>query len=179
MRPYILGIDTETTGLNPEKGDRIIEIALIKYDFDGALVDKYTQRIDPEREIDPKAQAVHGISYADLIGCPKFSDIATVVSETMREASLLIAHNFAFDGPFITSELVKSSTPVPSTPSFCTMENGRWATFDGKLPKLAELCMSLGVRYDQAAAHAADYDVLVMMECFFKAKERGFFKVDL
>lgn len=179
MRPYLLGVDTETTGLEVDKGDKIIEIALIQYDFDGKQIDKYIQRIDPEREINAKAQAVHGISYSDLVGSPKFVDVAPVVSELMREASLLIAHNFAFDGPFITTELSNAGAPVPATRSFCTMENGRWATFDGKLPKLAELCMSLGVTYNPAAAHAADYDVHVMMQCFFKAKARGFFKVDL
>ncbi|MDI7718444.1 exonuclease domain-containing protein [Acinetobacter baumannii] len=76
MIPYILGVDTETTGLEVENGDKIIEIALIKYDLDGAKLEEFVQRIDPERNIDPKAQAVHGISYSDLIGCPKFVDIA-------------------------------------------------------------------------------------------------------
>ncbi len=66
MIPYILGVDTETTGLEVENGDKIIEIALIKYDLDGAKLEEFVQRIDPERNIDPKAQAVHGISYSDL-----------------------------------------------------------------------------------------------------------------
>ncbi|KAA0671905.1 DNA polymerase III subunit epsilon, partial [Acinetobacter baumannii] len=56
MIPYILGVDTETTGLEVENGDKIIEIALIKYDLDGAKLEEFVQRIDPERNIDPKAQ---------------------------------------------------------------------------------------------------------------------------
>lgn len=57
MIPYILGVDTETTGLEVDNGDKIIEIALIKYDLDGAKLEEFVQRIDPERNIDPKAQA--------------------------------------------------------------------------------------------------------------------------
>lgn len=179
MIPYILGVDTETTGVELDKGDKIIEIALIKYDFDGKKIDEYVRRIDPERSINPKAQAVHGIAYSDLIGCPKFEDLAGEVAERVNEASLLIAHNFAFDGPFIATELKQSGYEVDLVSSFCTMENGRWATFDGKYPKLAELCRALGVDYDTSAAHAASYDVDVMMQCFFKARQRGFFQVDL
>ncbi|UAB18190.1 3'-5' exonuclease [Acinetobacter baumannii] len=179
MIPYILGVDTETTGLEVDNGDKIIEIALIKYDLDGAKLEEFVQRIDPERNIDPKAQAVHGISYSDLIGCPKFVDIAEEVASIVNHASLLVAHNFAFDGPFIATELKRAGITPKKVSSFCTMEYGRWATFDGKYPKLADLCFSLGVEYDASAAHAASYDVDVMMQCFFKARERGFFQVEV
>lgn len=175
MQPYILGFDTETTGVNPENGDKIIEIALIGYDLAGNKISEYIKRIDPERPIDPKAQAVHGIAYADLVGCPKFADVAQEISDLIQGASLIVAHNFKFDGAFITAELSNAGVKVPQTPSFCTMENGRWACFDGKYPKLGELCFVLGVNYDPSAAHAASYDVEVMIECFFKAYKRGMY----
>lgn len=175
MSEYFLGLDTETTGVNPEKGDRIIEIALIKYDLEGNRIGDFIQRVDPECAINPAAQAVHGIAYADLVGMPKFADIADTVYEMMQGASLLIAHNFQFDGKFITSELIKAERRVPIAPSFCTMENSRWACFDGKMPKLMEVCFALGVEYDKAKAHAASYDVEVMMECFFRSYERGLY----
>lgn len=92
-------------------------------------------------------------------------------------ADMLIAHNMAFDLPFISMELARINQPIPSKGAFCTMENGRWATFNGKSPKLSELCFALDVSYDQAAAHAADYDVEVMMQCFFKCVYRGVFKL--
>ena len=164
----IIGLDTETTGLEQEKGHRIIEIALLTYDLETrALEDKWVQRIDPERAVDPGAQAVHGIGYSDLVGQPKWEDVAGEIARRLGTAQLLIAHNMGFDGPFIAAELMRVGIDVPNVHSLCTMENARWACPDGKLPKLGELCFALKTPYDPAKAHAADYDVSVMMDCFF------------
>ena len=173
----VCGLDTETTGLSQENGDKIIEVALLTYDWNSReLIDRYVQRIDPQRAIDPKAQAVHKISYEELVGCPVWDDVVEDVRSRMAKADLLIAHNMAFDGPFLAGEIARVGLAVPKTPSFCTMENGRWACFDGKLPKLMELCEALGVAYDPDAAHSASYDVEVMMDCFWRAFDRGFFQ---
>lgn len=171
----IIGLDTETTGLDQEKGHRIIEIAMLTYELDGTLVDRWVQRIDPQRSIDPGAQAAHGISYTELVGQPKWEDVAEEVQRRVGTADLLVAHNMGFDGPFIAAELQRVGLQVPNVPSLCTMENARWACPDGKLPRLGELCFALGVDYDPAKAHAADYDVQVMMASFFRAYERGFY----
>ena len=178
MTFLINGIDTETTGVDQPKGDRIIEIAILTFDFaTRKLVDRYTQRIDPERPISPGAQAVHGISYSDLVGQPKWEDVAPEVGRRLDAAPLAIAHNMDFDGPFIAGEMVRVGLPPPNPVAFCTMQNGRWATFDGKSPKLAELCFALGVPYDPAKAHEASYDTAVMMACFFRGLDRGFFQL--
>ncbi len=174
----IIGLDTETTGLEQEKGHRIIEIALLTYDLDSrALIDKWVQRIDPERSIDPGAQAAHGISYSELVGQPKWEDVAEEVARRLSTAELLVAHNMGFDGPFIGAELHRVGQEVPDVHSLCTMENARWACPDGKLPRLGELCFAMGVDYDPAKAHAAEYDVNVMMDCFFRGLERGFYQL--
>lgn len=173
-------LDTETTGVDQAKGDKIIEIALLTYDLESkVLIDTYVQRIDPDRPIDPSAQAVHGISNEMLFGMPKWEEVVDTILMRLDRADLLVAHNFNFDGPFIAGELVRVGKRVPLTPSFCTMENGRWATFNGKSPKLAELCFALGVDYDPTAAHAADYDTDVTAQCLFKGIERGFFTIPL
>jgi len=170
------GLDLETTGVDQAKGDRIIEVAILTYDFaTRKMVDKYVQRIDPERPIAAAAQAVHGIAYSDLVGSPKWDAVAPEVARRLQMAPLAVAHNMDFDGPFIAGELVRLGLPVPNIQPFCTMQNGRWATFDGKSPKLKELCFALGVDYDDAKAHAADYDTAIMMECFFKGFDRGFY----
>ncbi|HEH4354590.1 exonuclease domain-containing protein [Acinetobacter baumannii] len=172
------GFDTETTGLEQADGHRIIEVAILSYDSDTRqLVDKYVQRIDPERPIDPKAQAVHGIDYSQLIGCPKWEQVAPTVHHLLSTADVVIAHNIDFDMPFTQAELRRVGSLLPPVRQFCTMENGRWATFDGKSPKLGELCFALNIDYDPNAAHAADYDVDVMMQCFFAGLDRGFYKI--
>jgi len=173
--PKIAFLDTETTGLFAED-QRIIEIAILTYDSGSRkLVDSYVQRIDPERAIEAKAQAVHGISYESLAGEPKMKDVANTISTKIDATALVVAHNAAFDVPFIGMELHRVGAPLPSVPSFCTCENGRWATPDGKLPNLRELCFALGVDYDPSKAHGAEYDVQVMAECFFRGVDRGFF----
>lgn len=175
----ITGVDIETTGLHQEKGARIIEIALLSYDMSTKkLVDSFVQRIDPMCPIDAGAQAVHGIDYNDLIGEPEWKDVVQTVCDKIAGSDLLIAHNVAFDCPFIAAEIARMGLSVPKTDAFCTMENGRWATFDGKLPKLSELCFALDVDYDAETAHAADYDVIVMMDCLFKGINRGAFAID-
>jgi DNA polymerase III subunit epsilon len=174
----VMGIDTETTGLEQEKGHRIVEIALLSYDFDSrTLVDRYVQRIDPERSIDPGAQAAHGISYSELVGQPKWEDVAEDIAKRIGKIDLLVAHNMGFDGPFVAAELLRVGYQPPDVHSLCTMENARWACPDGKLPRLGELCFALGVEYDRAKAHAAEYDIDVTMACFFRGLERGFYKL--
>lgn len=171
----VVGLDIETTGLDAATGDKIIEIAMITME-NGVLVDKYCKRVDPKRPIDPKAQAVHGISYAELVGCPTFEEIADEVHERIAAADRVIIHNADFDAPFVAIELNNCGKELPSVDVFCTMQNARWATPDGKYPKLGELCFAMDVDYDPDAAHAALYDVGVMLKCYFRALRQGFFK---
>lgn len=176
----ITGLDTETTGLDPDKGHRIVEIAICHYDIaTRQQVDRFVQRIDPQRPIDADAQRVHGIAYTDLVGCPTWDDVAQRVSDELQRSDLIVIHNRDFDAPFITKELGRVAVAMPDVPTFCTMENGRWACFDGKNPRLEELCFALRVNYDPGLAHAADYDVDVMIQCYFKALDRGFYDMPL
>lgn len=173
----IVGLDLETTGLDVDKGDKIIEVAILSYDGNiQRLYDTYVKRVDPERAISPKAQEIHGISYESLVGSPKWKDISQDVLEKLSKADLIVIHNAAFDAPFIATQLLEAGRKLPQMNIFCTMENGRWATPNGKLPNLGELAFSLGVEYDPSKAHGADYDVRVLMACFFKGFNRGFFK---
>lgn len=181
MSQFLLSaLDIETTGLEQAAGHRIIEIAILHFDFQTRqLVDEFVQRIDPQRPIDADAQNVHGIAYDDLVGCPTWETVAPRVSAELQRSGVMIAHNMDFDGPFIAQELIRVGQPIPSADAYCTMANGRWACFDGKFPKLEELCFALGVPYDRAEAHAARYDVMRMMDCYFKGLDRGFFQAPI
>lgn len=174
----ITGLDTETTGLKQEEGHRIIEIAMLTYRYaTREVVDKLVLRINPERPIDPGAQAVHGISFGELVDCPTWKDVAEQVSAFMARSDVLVAHNAGFDMPFIVNELLRVGVDVPDVEVFDTLD-ARWATPLGKKPNLGELCFALDVPYDKSEAHAAEYDVAVMMQSFFKGVDLGFFKLD-
>jgi DNA polymerase-3 subunit epsilon len=171
-------LDTETTGLKQEKGAKIIELALLTYDLTTRkLEDVWVQRFDPQQPIEPGAQAVHGISYEELVGCPIWEDTADEIVRRMSALDLAVAHNMGFDGPFIAGELIRVGRKVPDVYSLCTMENARWACPDGKMPRLGELCFALGVPYDTSKAHGAEYDCEVTAECFFRGLERGFYEL--
>lgn len=175
----IVGCDTETTGLDFFKGDRIIEVCFGIYQADLLGIHHLktiNQRINPQRAIAAEAQAVHGISYEDVKASPTWLDFAPTAKKILDRADMLVIHNAEFDESFLQGEMDRVGMPVGRRiPSFCTMENGRWATFDGKKPSLRELCWSLGIDYDPSAAHAADYDVTKMMECYSKAVVQGLF----
>jgi DNA polymerase-3 subunit epsilon len=176
----VSGYDTETTGLKWVDGHRIIEVGLLHYDFDTRKpVDKFVTRIDPERAIDAKAQAVHGIAYDDLVGMPKWVDVAPKLVEELNKSDLIVMHNGGFDAPFTNGELKRLGLHVkPDLIGFCTLTHARWATPDGKSPRLGELCFALNLPYDPSLAHGAEYDVERMMACFFAGVERGFYKPD-
>lgn len=173
----LAGIDIETTGLAQPGGDRIIEIAM---DFreltTGARRGTFVTRINPERGIDPDAQAIHHIAIEDLIGKPLWGEVAPKVHALMARARVLVAHNGeGFDLPFIGHELLRAGLPMPEVGLVDTMLQARWATADGSLPNLRALCFACGVEYDTEKAHAALYDVEVMLDCFFRMHPRGLF----
>jgi DNA polymerase III subunit epsilon len=179
----IAGYDLETTGLNaPEH--RIIEVALKAYRFDptdplGAVaVGKLVQRIHPERNIEAKAQAVHGITLTDLVGKPTFDQVAPKLSAALNKCDVVVAHNgLDFDFPFTVRELERVGCDIPDFEPFDTMVNGRWATPYGKVPNLRELCFACDEPYNPAEAHAAEYDVDRMMKCFFFGIAHGHFRL--
>ncbi|EED7542552.1 3'-5' exonuclease [Salmonella enterica subsp. enterica] len=180
MTKIVGGIDIESTGLDYSSGHKIIEIAIARYDLDTHThIDSLEMRFNPRRSIDPKAQAVHGISLEKLVAEPLLADHAKDVAAYMAQCQIWVAHNGeAFDIPFIRHEFASYGVKLPSVPIVDTMLDGLWATEDGKRPRLEELAFSLGFIYDREKAHGALYDTDLMMQCFFKAREKyGFFKL--
>lgn len=175
---HINGLDLETTGLlAPEH--RIIECCISRYVWDGKVLDKIdnkTWRIDPRRPIDAKAEAVHKITANDLIGCPVFEDVADEIVRELNNAPICVGHNFMeFDGPFVAQELERVGVALPDFEPYDTMLEGRWATAMGNVPNLGALCFACGIDYDEDQAHAAEYDVHCMMQCYEYGLRRGVF----
>ena len=102
MRQVVL--DTETTGLEPEKGHRVVELGAVEI-VDRQLTGNHVQfYIDPEREIDDAAYDVHGLDNAFLAGKPKFAEVATDFLAFVADAEVIM-HNAPFDVSFINYEL--------------------------------------------------------------------------
>lgn len=177
--PIALGLDIETTGLDPVD-DRIIELCLIKVDTDtGAELGEKTWLFNPGRPIDPAAQAVHGITFERVAMEPMLDKtLAEEIALWLSECAFWIGHNGAgFDVPFIRNELFRHGVAMPERPIVDTMLDSRWATHNGKYPNLGELCFAMGVPYDPSQAHGATYDVRVMNQCALRAMKQGFLKV--
>ena len=174
----LTGIDLETTGIDHSKGERIIEISMLKVDSKDwlGLWKHYDARCNPRRHIQPGATAVHHITDDMLEGEPYFEDIADDILKFIEGTDILVAHNMDFDGPFLASELDRISKDVEGSPKlFCTMQNRRWATASGKLPNLGELCFACGISYDSEEAHAASYDTDRMMQCLKEGLAQGWY----
>jgi len=104
MRQIVL--DTETTGLEVEQQHRMIEIGCVEI-INRRLTGRYFHRyLNPERDIDPGAQQVHGLSRERLAKEPKFAEVHDELVEFVRDAELII-HNAAFDVAFLNAEIAR------------------------------------------------------------------------
>jgi DNA polymerase III epsilon subunit-like protein len=106
-----LVIDTETTGLDPHE-DRIVEIAAVLFEA-GAIVERFSTRVNPGRTIPAEATAVHGISDADVADAPTFAEAWLLVCKMAESAILTCAYSQKFDRDFCRAELVRAELPQP------------------------------------------------------------------
>jgi len=100
-------LDTETTGLNPKLGDRIIEIGCVELLSRRISERHFHTYLNPEREVELGATRVHGLTREDLATKPKFAEVAPVFLEFIRGAELII-HNADFDIEFLNMELARA-----------------------------------------------------------------------
>lgn len=177
----VCGLDLESTGLDWEKGARIIEVCAIVWRVqDRRELLNFTRRINPDgARIEAKAQAVHGISAADLVAAPKFSAVSKPLLSILNGVDLIFTFNGeSFDIPFLVHELINAGeTPPSNIMHMDLMREGMGASFDSKPPSLREMCWALGVEYDLTQAHQAVYDVRVMGQCLFRGLDEGYFKL--
>ena len=103
-------VDVETTGLTPQLGDRVCEIALVRFRGDREL-GRFQSLVNPQRPISAGAFAVNGIRDQDVVDAPIFAEIAPTVLDMLDE-STLVAHNAPFDLSFLVSEFQICSLPL-------------------------------------------------------------------
>ncbi len=168
MRQIIL--DTETTGLDPSEGHRIIEIGCVELINRRASNNRYQQYIDPGREIDRGAMEVHGITNAMLAGKPAFADIAKDLLEFIKGAELII-HNAPFDVGFLNNEFsLMANGKAPSrVEDFCsvvdTLKLAR-GMHPGQKNDLNSLCRRYNVDNSQRTLHGALLDAEILADVY-------------
>ncbi|MDA1108021.1 MAG: DNA polymerase III subunit epsilon [Proteobacteria bacterium] len=166
MRQIIL--DTETTGLEPSQGHRIIEIGCVELVDRRKTGNTFHYYLQPDRAIDPGASEVHGITDEQLVGKPRFSDVVDKFVEFVRGAELVI-HNAAFDIGFLNHELAllgaeRGAITDHCTVS-CTLQLAR-SLHTGQKNNLDSLCKRYSVDNSQRAYHGALLDAEILAEVY-------------
>ena len=166
MRQIVL--DTETTGLEPDLGHRIIEIGcveLVNRRPTGRTFHKY---LNPERDIDEGAAAVHGISRADLEGKPKFADVVEELV-TFIDGAELVIHNAAFDVAFLDAELVRIQGQQRAIAKLCrvldTLALAR-SMHPGQRNNLDALCKRYSIDNSRRELHGALLDARILADVY-------------
>ena len=171
MRQIVL--DTETTGLDPTLGHRIIEIAAIEMVNRRITGRDYHCYVNPEREIDPGAMEVHGISNEFLADKPRFADIAPDFLKFIEGGELII-HNAPFDVAFLNAELEQLGREAVT--EFCEMVTDTLKIarelHPGKRNSLDALCERYAIDNSARTLHGALLDTRLLAEVYL-AMTRG------
>lgn len=162
-------LDTETTGLSPESGDRIIEIGcveLVNRRLTGRKIHFY---VNPERRNSTDAYAVHGLSDEFLADKPLFEHIVDELIEFCRDAEIVI-HNAAFDIGFLDAELLRIGRPPFLEHGVRVIDSLSMArdSFPGKSNSLDALCKRFEVNNAMRELHGALLDAGLLAEVYIR-----------
>lgn len=165
MRKVIL--DTETTGLDFRTGDRVIEIGCVELRGRQLTGQRFHAYLNPEREIDPGAIAIHGLTNEFLADKPKFAEVVADFMEFIRGADLVI-HNAAFDVGFLNNELGLLKQDGIEQLCHEVIDTLRMAREmrPGKKNNLNALCAEFGVDNSGRQLHGALLDAELLAEVY-------------
>ncbi len=160
-------LDTETTGLDPKNGDRLIEIGCVELINRMPTGQEFHVLINPERDVPLEAQAVHGISTAQLKDKPLFAAIAADFLAFIGSDTLVI-HNANFDIGFLNAELVRVRRPVISMVRVVdTLAMARRKHPAGP-NTLDALCKRYGIDMSRRVKHGAIIDSLLLADVYLE-----------
>jgi DNA polymerase-3 subunit epsilon len=167
--------DTETTGLDPLTGDRIIEVAALELINDLPTGRHFHALIDPQRDIPPEASRVHGFTNGDLAGKPLFADVARPLAEFFGD-SKLIAHNAPFDFGFLDMEFSRTGLPALSRGRMIDSLALAKLRFPGMPNSLDALCRRFSIDLSARTTHNALLDCKLLAEVYLEltgGRQRG------
>lgn len=175
--PREIILDTETTGLDPRGGHRLIEIACVELDDLIPTGRSFHRYIDPERDIDTEAERVHGLTARFLTGKPRFAD-AEVMEAFLEfvEGATLIAHNAAFDRDFINAELERAGRAGFSEARWIDTLSLAQKRFPGMYNSLDALCKRFKISLTEREKHGALIDAKLLANVYLElrgGRERG------
>jgi DNA polymerase-3 subunit epsilon len=166
-------LDTETTGLDPQQGHRVIEVAAVEMIGRRLTSNRFHRYINPERDSDPGALQVHGLTTEFLQDKPKFREVASELLEYLRGAQLII-HNAAFDVGFLNHEL--SLLGLPPVTECCAeiVDSLKMARelHPGKRNSLDALCERYEIDNSHRTFHGALLDAELLSDVYL-AMTRG------
>jgi DNA polymerase-3 subunit epsilon len=171
MRQIVL--DTETTGLNPRTGDRVIEIGCVELQDRRLTGNNFHSYINPERDSEEGALAVHGLTAEFLSDKPKFAEIARELCEYLKGAEVII-HNAPFDIGFLDAEFARLEIPRFTQhvgEVIDTLVRAK-EMHPGKRNSLDALCDRYGISNAHRALHGALLDAELLAEVYL-AMTRG------
>jgi len=165
MREIVL--DTETTGLNPLGGHRIVEIGCVELVNHVATGNVYHQYVNPERDMPQEAFQVHGLSEEFLATHPRFEEVADDFLVFIGDATLII-HNAQFDMGFINAELARlDRAAVPMDRAIDTVRLAR-EKFPGAQASLDALCRRFQIDNSARSKHGALLDSELLAEVYLE-----------
>ena len=150
--PHFAIIDVETTGLSPKK-DRVLELAVVRVDHRGHVVDEWSTRFNPEGPVG--ATHIHGITQADVVRAPLFRDVATSIVPYISGLPIA-AHNARFDLSFLRAEFRRAGWDVPWLPAYCTLDGSHHYLPHLERRRLVDCCWSAQVPLHDAHSALGD-----------------------
>ena len=168
--------DTETTGLDPLTGDRVIEVAALELFNDLPSGRRLHLLIDPQRDIPDEASRIHGLTRAHLHGKPVFADIADQILGFFED-SPLVAHNAPFDFGFLNAELSRVGQPPLGRHRMIDTLTLAKTRFPGLPNSLDALCRRFGIDLSERTTHNALLDCRLLADVYIEltgGRQRGF-----
>src|SRR5580698_5369908 len=175
MREIVL--DTETTGLDPRTGHRLIEVACVELEDFLPTGRTFHRYVHPDRPIDPDAERVHGISLAFLADKPRFheADVCDAFLDFVGDA-VLVAHNAGFDRGFINAELERCARIVITEERWVDTLSLAQKRFPGMYNSLDALCKRYKISLADREKHGALIDAKLLAGVYLElrgGRERG------
>lgn len=154
--PDLAVVDVETTGFAYKSHDRIVEIGIVRTDFEGKEQARFETLVNPRRDVGPTH--IHGVTAEMVRDAPPFEAVADAVLELL-EGTCWVAHNARFDVNFLAAELARAGDPIAGdVPWHCTLQSTRAVFPDLPSKKLERVCAYLEIPLGRAHTALGDAD---------------------